>query len=507
MRYFHLNKSSILRSLILCILFATVYGCTSPASQAVKRGDELLTAKNYYGASQEYLSALNLEADHKEAKMKLCLNAKQAYDQKLDMAAAYERSFDFESAMPHYRDLSTFIDKTNSYNCLNFAPINAKQKIAEMKSGASEKYYREAEKLFANSDYGNAITNYQDALKHNNPYKDCKDKIAESYYRMATKAESQKSFRDAANSYVNAIETISAYKDAPDKATSLYYALGLSFIEKKLCRNAYDDLSRASKINSAFKELPSKIADAEACAISKIAFMRFDNPTGKDISGMSIGDFIFDEIKTKLQNKASKFIRTMERGELDTVLGEQRLGERGITDDYATFKQLKGVHYLIFGKLTQVKADEPNEKVENMKTGGSQSYSCMKQGRKGPYQSICSRDITLYFQKHSAKFNLALTGSIKVISVATGEQLIFHSISSKRDDSITYANITSNIDSNTSVPSGLVDLTKARRELKDKDSMVKEMISEISDEMIQKILDKIDRTKTVADPVELTIFR
>lgn len=467
----------------------------------------IVTAKNYYGASQEYLTALNLEADHKEAKMNLCKNSKLAYDQKLDMATTYENSSDYESAMPHYKDLATFIDRTNSYNCLNFAPINAKQKIVEMKSGASEKYYKEAEKFFAGSDYSNAITNYRDALKHNNPYKDCKEKIAESYYRTATRAESQKSYREAANSFVNANDTISGYKDASDKATSLYYALGLSFLDKKLCRNAYDDLSRAGRLNGSFKELPTKIADAEACAISKIAFMRFDNPTGRDISGMSIGDFIFDEIKTNLQNKASKFIRTIERNELDTVLGEQRLGERGITDDYATFKQLRGVHYLIFGKLTQVKVDEPAEKVENMKIAATQSYSCMRQGKNGPYESTCSRDINLYFQQHSAKLNIALTGSIKVVSVANGEQLIIHSISSKRSDSITYADITSDTNSDTHVPDALVNLTRERRELKDKDNLVKEMISEIADEMIQKTLDKIYRTKSVADPVELTLAR
>lgn len=503
--------SNVMKSLFvltLGLLFATAYGCASPASQAVKRGDELLTSKNYYGASQEYLTALNLEAAHKEAKMKLCQTAKQGYDQKLEMADTYEKSADFESAMPQYAALATFIDKTNSYNCLSFAPINAKQKIAEMKSGASEKYYNEAEKSFANSDYVNSIKNYQEALKHNNPYKDCKEKIAESYYRTATKAENQKSFRDAANSYSKANESISGYKDASGKATSLFYALGLSFLQQQLCRNSYEDLSRASKLNSDFKDLSSKITEAEACAISKIAFTRFDNPTGKNISGMSIGDVIFDEIKTKLQNRSSQFIRTMERDELNTVLGEQSLGASGVTDDYAAFKQLKGVHYLIIGKLTQVKVDEPAAKVENMKDTGSYSYKCTEYSRKGtPYEATCSKDIPIYFHQHSAKLNVALTGSIKVISVATGEQLIFHSIGAARSDSITYAAITSEVGSNVSIPSGLQELTSARQELKDKDVMVKEMISEISDAMVQKILEKIDKTKTVADPVELAMLR
>ena len=141
--------------LIVFILFA--YGC-SAAYQAVKRGDELLQMKNYYGASQEYLSALRLEHDNKDAKMKLCQISRQAYEQKLSIAENAEKTSDFESAMRQYSDLANFLDRVSSYNCLNFAAINARAKITEMKSSSSEKYYKEAESLFANEDYSNAIS-------------------------------------------------------------------------------------------------------------------------------------------------------------------------------------------------------------------------------------------------------------------------------------------------------------------------------------------------------------
>jgi tetratricopeptide (TPR) repeat protein len=487
------------------MLFLLAYGC-SQASQAIKRGDELFTAKNYYGAALEFINALNLEADNKDAKMKLCQISKPAYEQKLDMAISYEKTSDFESALPQYQELSFFIDKLNSYNCLSFPSVNAKQKIIEMKSGASEKYYREAERFFNNDDYSSALSNYQDALKHNNPYKDCNDKIAESYYRIAAKAEKQKNYREAASNYLKGNNTVSGYKDSADKATNLYYALGDYFLKKGFCRNAYNDFDEANKINPGFGDVASKINDSEVCAVSKIAFMRFDNTTNRDIAGMSIGDFIFDEIKTKLPNKASKFIRPIERDELFAIMDEQRLGARGITDDYSTFKQLKGVHYLIFGKLTQVNIVRLNPKEENMKTTGSQSYSCIKQGRKGTYEGTCSRDVAVYFTKTSSKIDIALAGSIKVVSVATGEQLIFHTISSKRSDSIAYADITTDT-SSISIPSSLEELAKARRELKDEDGLAKDMITEIADEMVKKILEKIDREKVVSDPVDIVMNR
>lgn len=45
MRDFRMSKGSVFRFLMLAILLGAVYGCASPASQAVKRGDELYIAQ------------------------------------------------------------------------------------------------------------------------------------------------------------------------------------------------------------------------------------------------------------------------------------------------------------------------------------------------------------------------------------------------------------------------------------------------------------------------------
>lgn len=490
----------------LLILIAFIWGC-SAAYQAVKKGDELLEMKNHYGAAQEYLKALSLESDRKDAKMKLCQISKPAYDQKLAMAEGFEKSSDFESALPHYTDLSTFLERVNSYNCLNFPPINAKQKVIEMKSATSEKYYGEAERHFSSGNYTNAIANYEEALRFNAPYKDCKEKIAESYYRIASNAETQKTYRDAAKNYLKANNTIEGYKDATHRATYLYYSLGEYFLSKDLCRNAWNDFNEASKINPGFKDVSDKLSKSDTCAISKIAFVRFDNPTGRNIAGMSMGDFIFDDIKSRLQKNCSKFIRTLDRDELETILSEQKLGMSGITDEYSTFKRLKGVHYLIFGKLTQVNSVRPAPKEENMRTTGTQNYSCTKTGSKGKqYEGTCSRDVTVSYTKHADKISVSLSGSIKVVSVSTGEQLIYHNITANRSDSVTYADITSDA-SSVSIPSSLKDLVDAKRELKDEDSLTKEMVAAIAGEMVGKILEKVDRAKSVTDPVEMKMYR
>ena len=486
--------------LIVFILFA--YGC-SAAYQAVKRGDELLQMKNYYGASQEYLSALRLEHDNKDAKMKLCQNSRQAYEQKLSIAENAEKTSDFESAMRQYSDLANFLDRVSSYNCLNFAAINARAKITEMKSSSSEKYYKEAESLFAGEDYSNAISRYRDALRHNNPYKDSIEKIAESYYRIAKKFEAQRGFRNAAKNYENANITIKGYKDAVQKAVHLYYSLGDYFLSKQLCRNAWNDFNEVTRIKPDFKNVNEKIKEAETCSVTKIAFIKFDNPTGKNIGGASMGDLVFDEIKSSLQKRASQFIRFMDRDELGTILSEQKLGMSGITDEYSTFKRLKGVHYLIFGKLSQVYFDKPVPKQESRQTTGTVYYDCTKYNKGKPYNATCDKNENVYFKQISESINVSLTGSMKVLSVSSGEQVIYHNINVKKGDSVTYATDFSKDISQVKVASAITALADARRDLTGEDSIMKSVVNAIANDMIRQILDKIDRPQSATDPVEL----
>ena len=491
------------RLLVLVFTVIVCIGC-SAAYQAVKRGNELLEMRNYYGAAQEYLTALNLERDNKDAKMKLCQISKQAYEQKLSLAENFEKTSDFESAMGHYSDLANFLDRVNSYNCLNFATINARVKITEMKSSSSEKYYKEAENLFAGEDYSNAISRYRDALRHNNPYKDSIEKIAESYYRIARKFEAQKGFRNAAKNYVDANMTMKGYKDAVNKAADLYYSLGNYFLSKQLCRNAWNDFNEVTRIKPDFKNVNQKIKEAEACSVTKIAFIKFDNPTGKDIAGASMGDLIFDEIKSGMQKRASQFIRVMDREELETILSEQKLGMAGITDEYAIFKRLKGVHYLIFGKLSQVYFNKPMQKQESRQTTGTKYYSCTQYDRKGrPYEASCPKNVNVYFKQISANINVSLTGSMKVLSVSTGEQVIYHNINVKKGDSVRYATDFSEDISQIKIDSSITALADARRDLTDEDRLMRAVVNNIANDMIRQILDKIDRPISVSDPVEL----
>lgn len=482
-----------------------LFGC-SPASKAVKRGDEYLETRNYYSAAKEYINALSFDPTYEKAKTKLCEVSKQAYDQQLAIASNYERTSNHETALQSYTDISNFLDNVSNNKCLTFPAINVKNKITEMKSVTSEKYYKEAESFFNNVEYDAAISKYEEALKFNSPYKDCTEKITESHYSLGVRCEKQKAYRDAAKKYLKANQVINGYKDATARATKIYYALGEYFLSMNQCRNAWNDFNEITLITPGYLNINDKLAKAEDCSVAKIAFARFDNPTGRNIAGSSIGDMVFDSIKAKLQGKSSRFLHFMEREELDSIFNEQSLGVKGITDEYSSFKKLKGVNYLIFGKLTQVNSTLSQPKTEQMKTTGSYYVACVKYDRKGkPYDSTCSRNKEVYYSKNSQTASVSLTGSIKILSVLTGQQAIFHNISVKKSDNVSYANNFSDDLSTVAVPDNVKTLANARQELADEDSLVKKIVEEIGDSMVKEILNKIDTAASLKDPETLKI--
>lgn len=493
------------RNFLFLSILLLVSGC-SAASMAVKQGDQYLETKNYYSAAQAYIHALELDPTYDSAKTKLCGVSKQAYDQQLAIASNYESTLDHEAALQSYTDLSIFVDNISKSNCLTFPIINVKNKIVEMKASSSEKYYKQAEDLFNKREYDAAIDKYGEALKFNSPYKDCSNKIGESYYCLGEKCDKQKAYREAAKNYLKASEVIKGYKDSTDRATKIYYALGEYYLTKNQCRNAWDDFNEVVKINPGYLDINDKTTKADECSVKKLAFARFDNPTGKNIAGSSIGDMVFDTIKAKLQGRSSRFLHFMEREELDSIINEQSLGKNGITDNYNSFKKLKGVDYLIVGKLTQVNSVLSQPKTNQFKTTGTYYQDCVKYSKTGQaYQSSCERTKDVFFTENSQSISITLTGSIKVFSVLTGQQVIFYNLSVKKSDNVNYANNFSDDLSVVQVPSNIQALASARQELADEDSLLKQIVDEIGDAMTSEILTKVDVAPSLKDPQTLNL--
>lgn len=491
--------------LAACFLIS---GC-SVTGKALKRGDEAAKRGDYYTAVQEYLGVLSTKPKHSKSLRKLSEVGEKAYIQKLDRAKAYEKQDNLEEALAIYKQLSTYIGQLKRFNALNFTPINIQQAIISVSSGAAEKHYKQAESLFKQNEYMSAISAYQAALELTSPYKDASEKIAESHYLYAENAEKSKQFREAADHFKAAHESQRGFKDAAKRAGKIYYHLGEYFLSRKNCRNAYEDFNRANNIDPLVENLANKRKEAFACAAVKIAFVEFDNPTGKNLAGMALGDFIFETIKTKVQANASQFVKMLDREQLDVLAREQQIAA-GSFESAANASKLEGVHYLIFGKINQMQEMHPGLSKRSVQAIYRYPHEITKTDKKGKaYRTYEMRDANMVYNVYSDSRSVKLAGAIRVVNAKTGAVVINFQIGESASDAVEYAGeyqARHDLNSqNIELDSDFVRLSKARKSLQDVDSLARSMIENIANKMSNQILQKLDQTPKLSDPRSLSL--
>jgi len=469
-------------------------------------GEQAVTRGDYYAAAMDYLNVLRTKPKYSKAIDNLSRISKSAYEQKLKMAEGYQEQGNLEEALAEYKDLDGYITQLRQYNLLNFVPIDINKAISTVSTGAAEKHYVQAEGLFKQKDFQNAIREYRTASALVNSFKDCKEKIAESYYSLAGDYEKRNSYRTAAKNYENANVEVRGYKDATQKAAGLYYALGSYFLTQGQYRKACEDLSQAKSISPQYRDVSNKLDTASEKAALKIAFVRFDNPTGKDIAGMALGDFIFETIKSNVQSKASQFLHMLDREELLVLAREQRINEGLFRDESTVPMKLEGVGYLIFGKLNQVRDVKTGLTETPTKDYYEYSYDVPYVDDKGRQRTRKEwSKAEMYFSLLKDKASFTLSGVIKVIDVKTGRLIINHQISEEAGDEIEYADkfrAAHDLNAyNVALPDAIKKLRKARRELKDEGALAREMIDSIARAMADKILSNLDVTPFVNDPL------
>ncbi|NHZ85447.1 MAG: hypothetical protein GWP19_06160, partial [Planctomycetia bacterium] len=495
---------------IVLISIALLIGC-SAAGKLIKSGDEAVARGDHFTAANNYISALSTDPTHRIALEKLSLTVRPAYEQKLRMAEGYKAQNNLESALTEYKELKNFIRRVKNYITLNFVPIDIAQAIKEVSAGAAEKHYQIAENLYKQSQYEKAIREYKTVLDFTNPYKDTDKKIADSYYIIASNYGQSKHYRSAANNYKYASKRVRGYKDAAQRAATIYYNLGTYFLSKKQCRKAFEDLSEAKKLSPQFSSVDKKLSKAKECATVKIAFVKFDNTTGRNLAGMELGDFIFETIKTKVQNQASQFIRMLDREQLLVLAQEQQIstGYLDLDSGSAGSINLEGVHYLVFGKINQVRVVHPGLSKNRVSDKYSYSVKVPYVDKNGKRRTeIKWREGTMLYSIYEDKLSVTISGSIRIVEAKTGVVIINHQISEHQSDEIMYANNFSaphDLSSRSvSYSSDIHNLSNARRELKDVGVFANRITESIANDMTRKILSKLDRTPSISDPTNLT---
>lgn len=505
------TRTAALALLVLLVPFLT--GMT--AQRMWKDGTRLEEQGSYYAAALKYLDALDKNHRHKKAGQSIVAVAERAYQQKLEIAVTYEGDERFPDALEEYEALSRLLDRLEGVSAKNFATIDVRAKIGEMSDASAEQQYKGGKSAMERGDWSKSISYFKAAQSFRRGYKDTQELIATARYSWADEDLGKRRYRDAADRFVRSADDMGSagFKDAAERAAGIYASMGRYFLDNMACRLAISDFNRASRLAS-HPRLAEWSEEAESCAVTPVAVLPFENPTGRSVAGMALGDILSDQVGGKVGDQASRFVRLIERGALDQILAEQGLSQAGITTGGSS--KIQGVRYLVIGKLTQVRFDNPGLRRESKSTVGTKPYSCTKTRSNGDsYQGTCHSEVRVDYVEIQGSIGIQIAGSVKVVDVLSGEQLVSQPIEAVANDAVHY------IESPT-VGGNTVQLTmwqhndgigvrdrdlrqmaEARRDLADEGSLASSVVDYLSTQAAGAAVDVIDIDDNLADPDEL----
>jgi len=504
---------SLSRYGIALLLPLLLSGCA--AVKLYHEGQDLEESGKEYPAANKYLDALHQNEKLKKPREALTAIAEAAYDEKLKLAQDYEGTERYPDALKEYRALVKYLDRLKDENALTFAVIDANAKVGDMQNAAAEQQYKLAETALQAHQWDAAITSYTSAQGFKAGYKDTADKVALAQYSWGDDELTARRHRSAAEHYVKATESAgSGYKDAGQKAGGIYAALGHYFIGADRCRQAVKDLRVAAQLMGP-SAVATDAAAADGCAITTVAILPFENPTGQTVAGMALGDALADQTAAKVSRGASEFVHLMERGALDALLAEQGMSAQAVAG--GSTSRLTGVRYLVLGKLTQVRMQRAQPTVSTLTSTAVIPYDCPKTNSKGEtYQGTCNQDVTVAYRRHDAQESLTIAGSLRVVDVKTGAQLAAPSLSASLADRISYAEgfavngssvtvVRRGFNGGTQVPDDVLELSEARSMLVDEGQLVQQALDKMSGDAAQAVLRSVDIEQQATDPSTLTL--
>jgi tetratricopeptide (TPR) repeat protein len=395
---------------------------------------EAAAAGRYMDSALNCVEALRVKADYADAKILLGSVAPRAYAERLTTAREAEAA-SAALALERYRELKRFTDLVAGFGVpittVDYERkfIELEERVRSVKAGDAERAFLEAEGHFAAKRYHDAIAAYRRALGFVANYKDAGDKIAESHYRLGADLLAVKQYRSAADAFKKAIAERPGYKDAQARAGRVHAALGQYFLRNGYPRQALLEFQTADELSPGLAGVAGAIDRARAEAVRRLAVAGISNRTGQNVEGIAIEDFIADEMYSTLQKKKSQFIEMYERSRLNDVLAEHKFTLTDLVDRQTVpeLGKLRGVNYIVVGKITQVSHKSSGLVRRTLQTAYEepvyqQVTQYDKKGRARTYNQLAGyRTQHVRYEEVSWGTQIAFAGSISVFDVKTGK--------------------------------------------------------------------------------------
>ena len=486
--------------LVTLILIPLVFltGCTSAFEKIVERGDTVRQRGDLERAAEVYLEAFEREtpeADERaEANQRLKEVAEPAYNAKLERAENKEDT-DPDESIEEYEELGSFISKLERQIEISFGTVNTDERILAVQNREASQYYKQAEQLFADERYDDAIGYYESALEYVDSYEDAQSKIEESKDRLAERfyVRAEEQFEDG--SYARAIENyeaaqdyrrsyrdsrqkvreskyrmanrmarngnylqaaaqyveINRYRDSAVRGAEIYYRVGNYHMSRDECLTAYVAFMRGVGLDSSFENLAQRGREAKDCATNRVAIADFENRTGQNPAGMALQDYLYDDVYSGVSEESSSFVKVLTRQELLTLLNEARISMQGIEGAGSLPDSFEGADYVVSGRLTQVMVNEdfdsqPQTETYAVRNGNQYSYEKKtRENFNGETETYVEETVTPNYERGRLTYvanresrSVIVAGTIRVLEVATRSQVASWSFDEEVQDEVEY---------------------------------------------------------------------
>jgi len=318
-------------------------------------------------------------------------------------------------------------------------------------------------------------------------------KNAVFYYEQALSFMKDRHYRMAANSFISSDKKEHNFKDAKKMAAEIYYQMGRYFLKDGFCKNAIKDFQNVLELFPfGYKDTSAKIDEAEQCASTCMGFFPFQVKVNTGIRGIAIDDVIFEGVKFKVDKGGSRHVKIIERERLQQLVNEQGLSLKGIVDGDDDFKKLKGIKYMIFGKINKIRLEKP-QKSSRRKNITYQETITVKEPIDMPFvgRVMIDKNKTIdknfSYTEHVDKLKVAIAGSISIQDIR-GTVLLSLQINEKGYDKIIWADSPSVNPDNINIDFKTKKLFNSRQELKYQEDILDEVIDGITDKLSKHIL-------------------
>lgn len=482
------------------------------AQHALREGADLAAQGHPYAAAQRYLEVLDQRPGMAMAQQGLAVVAEDAYRERLNEARAHEARGEWDEAVAVYAELDTLLKRLRERDAVDFPTVDVSSRVATTENRAADEAYTRALNAEAEGRWRDAVAAWTSATEYVPGFRDAESRRHAAEFHWGEAEQKAGAWRDAADHFATA--GAGTWGDGNRRAASIYAALGNAGVWAGTCRQATRDLRAARDLIGAAL-VAEDLADAERCAVTTAVVLPFENPSGQAPAGLVLSEAAADGLAVALGKAGTEFLQLLERDAADAVKAEQAItAAKG-----GTTNGLTRAHYLVVGKLTQVKVVSSGPSTSSTPLIGQIPGFCKSTRADGSIAvDPCMRDVELRYLEHQGRREVRLAGTVRVIRSQTGEQVALAPFDVRKLVEVRWADgFTAGGKPARVVPEDTVGgqdprvsaeilaLSKADRTLPEEDDLVRAAIDAVAETTAREALKILDFEPTIRDPKSLEI--